>query len=306
MRDFIAYLFGKGRGRSVRAQMRRMRGREFLSRVYRNKTAFVGSVIVLVFALVALIGQSVVRFDLGVTGQTGAERWLPPSAAHWLGTDHLGRDLFGFLVAGAGVSMLVGAVATAISMVIGTVVGVVSGYFGKWIDVLLMRLTDFMLCIPWLPLCMVLAAILGSSLVNIILVIGLTGWAGSARLVRAQTLSVKEMAYVERTVSIGAKSGHIMIKHILPNVFPVVFANTVLSAAAAISTETTLSFLGLGDTSRPSWGMILYYANATSAVAKGAWWYFLPAGVCVVLVVLGLTLMGYAFDEILNPRLKER
>ncbi len=306
MKNFIAYLLGRGRGRTVRAQMRRMRSREFFRQVYHNKTAFVGTLIVLFFALVALVGQSIVQFDLGVTGETGADRWLAPSAAHWLGTDHLGRDLFGFLVAGARVSMLVGAVATAISMVIGTTVGVVSGYFGKWIDLFLMRLTDFMLCIPWLPLCMVLSAILGSNLINIILVIGLTGWAGSARLVRAQTLSVKEMAYVERTVSIGAKSGHVMLKHILPNVFPVVFANTVLSAAAAISTETTLSFLGLGDASRPSWGMILYYANSTSAVAKGAWWYFLPAGVCVVLVVLGLTLMGYAFDEILNPKLKER
>ncbi|HWQ58915.1 MAG TPA: ABC transporter permease [Clostridia bacterium] len=306
MKEFFKFLFRVGRARSVRAEMQRMRAREFFSHVYRNKTAFVGSMIVLLFALVAIVGQSVVRFDLGATGASGAERWLSPSPSHWLGTDHLGRDLFDFLVAGARVSMLVGAVATAISMVIGTVVGVVSGYFGRWIDIALMRLTDFMLCIPWLPLCMVLAAILGSSLVNIILVIGLTGWAGSARLVRAQTLSVKEMAYVERTVSIGAKSGHIMMKHILPNVFPVVFANTVLSAAAAISTETTLSFLGLGDTSRPSWGMILYYANSVNAVAKGAWWYFLPAGVCVVLVVLGLTLMGYAFDEILNPRLKER
>lgn len=306
MKKFFAFLFTENRRRSLRGEMRAMRTREFFRQIYRNKTAFAGSIIVLFFALVAIFGQSAVGFSLGDTGESGAMRWLPPSGEHWLGTDHLGRDLFRFLVAGARVSMLVAAVATAISMVIGTVVGVISGYFGKWVDVLLMRLTDFMLCIPWLPLCMVLAAILGASLVNIILVIGLTGWAGSARLVRAQTLSVKEMPYVERTVSIGAKSAHIMRKHILPNVFPVVFANTVLSAAAAISTETTLSFLGLGDTSQPSWGMILYYANANSAVAKGAWWYFLPAGVCVVLVVLGLTLMGYAFDEILNPRLKER
>lgn len=306
MKGFFDFIFQSNRKRSIRGVMRQMRVKDFFSQVYRNKTAFIGSLIVLFFTLLAIIGQSVVQFKLGETGASGADRWLQPSAAHWLGTDHLGRDLFHFLVAGARVSMLVAAVATAISMVIGTVVGVVSGYFGKWIDVLLMRITDFMLCIPWLPLCMVLAAILGSNLLNIILVIGFTGWAGSARIVRAQTLSVKEMAYVERTVSIGSKSGHIMAKHILPNVFPVVFANTVLSAAAAISTETTLSFLGLGDTSQPSWGMILYYANSTSAVAKGAWWYFLPAGICVVLVVLGLTLMGYAFDEILNPKLKGR
>ncbi|NLN59096.1 MAG: ABC transporter permease, partial [Deltaproteobacteria bacterium] len=191
-------------------------------------------------------------------------------------------------------------------MVIGTVIGIVSGYSGKVIDNVLMRITDFFLVIPWLPLMMVLAAILGTSIWNIIVVIGVTSWAGTARVVRSQTLSVRENQFVERTVSIGAGSGHIMLHHILPNVFPLVFANTILIAAAAITSETTLSFLGLGDPAHASWGMMLHYAFETGATSTGAWWYFLPPGLCVVAVVLAFTLMGYAFDEILNPKLKER
>lgn len=201
---------------------------------------------------------------------------------------------------------MVGALATMLSMVIGTVIGIVAGYKGKAIDNVLMRITDFFLVIPWLPLMMVLAAILGTSIWNIIIVIGITSWAGTARIVRAQTLSVREQQFVERTVSLGAGSIHIMIHHILPNVFPLIFANTVLIAAAAITSETTLSFLGLGDPSHASWGMMLHYAFATGATSAGAYWYFLPPGLCVVAVVLAFTLMGYAFDEILNPKLKER
>ena len=125
-------------------------------------------------------------------------------------------------------------------------------------------------------------------------------------MVRAQTLSVRERQFVERTVSIGAGHGHIMFRHILPNVFPLVFANTVLVAAVAIISETTLSFLGLGDPTMASWGMMLHYAFEGGATASGAYWYYLPPGICVVLVVLSFTLLGYAFDEILNPKLRGR
>ena len=307
MSNFFGFLFGHRRKlKSSRATVRAMRFREFLQQIHSNKAALIGTVIVLFFLLMAAFGQMFVRFDINNFAADTSTVWLSPSGEHWLGTDALGRDIFKFIIAGARVSMLVGLVATLISMFIGTLIGLVSGYFGKWVDMLLMRITDFFLSLPWLPLCMVLAALLGSSVINIILVIGFTSWAGTARIVRAQTLSVKEQQYVERTVSIGSRRGHIMFRHILPNVFPIVFSETVLVAGSAIGTETTLSFLGLGDASQPSWGIILYYANATGAVSRGAWWYFIPAGLCVVLVILGLSLMGYAFDEILNPRLKER
>jgi len=267
--------------------------------------AMTGVVILLFFLLLALLGPLFMPFSTMQFGNV-EDMLLPPSSQHLLGTDDMGRDVLANLVAGARISLLIGAVATAISMIIGTLIGIISGYFGGGIDNLLMRFTDFFLVIPWLPLMMVLAAILGSSLWNIIFVIGITGWAGTARVVRAQTLSVKERQFIERTVSIGAGSGHIMMRHILPNVFPLVFANTVLVAAVAIVSETTLSFLGLGDPTMASWGMMLHYAFEGGATAAGAWWYYLPPGICVVLVVLSFTLLGYAFDEILNPKLRGR
>ena len=279
--------------------------KQFGQSVRKNKLAMTGTIILSFFLLLAVIGPVLVPFSTMEFGEV-EDILLSPSAKHWLGTDDMGRDVLANVIAGSRVSLLIGATATAISMLIGTLIGIVSGYFGKAVDNLLMRFTDFFLVIPWLPLMMVLAAILGTSIWNIILVIGITGWAGTARVVRAQTLSVKERQYIERTISLGAGSFHIMMRHVLPNVFPLVFANTVLVAAVAIVSETTLSFLGLGDPTTASWGMMLHYAFEGGATAAGAWWYYLPPGLCVVLVVLAFTLLGYAFDEILNPKLRER
>ncbi|WP_409228939.1 ABC transporter permease [Gudongella sp. SC589] len=286
-------------------KMRLKKLKEFSRAVARNKMALTGSVILGVFILVAIFGPILVPFSTMEFGSV-EDMLQPPSSKFLLGTDDMGRDVLANLIHGARVSLLIGAVATMISMVIGTLIGILAGYFGKRVDNLLMRFTDFFLVIPWLPLMMVLAAILGTSLWNIIFVIGITGWAGTARVVRAQTLSVKERQFVERTVSIGAGNLHIMLRHILPNVFPLVFANTVLVAAVAIVSETTLSFLGLGDPTMASWGMMLHYAFEGGATAAGAYWYYLPPGICVVLVVLSFTLLGYAFDEILNPKLRGR
>lgn len=285
--------------------MRKKKIKQFFMAVVKNKMALTGAVILTIFILVAIFGPVFVPFSTMVFGEV-EEILNPPSRTHLLGTDDMGRDVLANLISGARISLLIGGVATAISMGIGTLIGIVSGYFGKGIDNALMRFTDFFLVIPWLPLMMVLAAILGTSIWNIIFVIGITGWAGTARVVRSHTLSVKERQFVERTVSIGAGSGHIMARHILPNVFPLVFANTVLVAAVAIVSETTLSFLGLGDPTTASWGMMLHYAFESGATSAGAYWYYLPPGICVVLVVLSFTLLGYAFDEILNPKLRKR
>ncbi|HHX92748.1 MAG TPA: ABC transporter permease [Clostridiales bacterium] len=289
----------------TKANLRRRRMREFLDQVKANKMALTGTIVLAFFVLTAIIGPFFFPFDVMEFGNV-EDILQPPGPGHILGTDDMGRDVLGYLIAGSRVSLLVGALATLLCMVIGTIIGIVAGYSGKAVDNILMRITDFFLVIPWLPLMMVLAAILGTSIWNIILVIGVTSWAGTARVVRAQTLSVRERQFVERTVSIGAGSGHIMLYHILPNVFPLVFASTILVAAAAITSETTLSFLGMGDPAHASWGMMLHYAFETGATSTGAWWYFLPPGICVVAVVLAFTLMGYAFDEILNPKLKER
>src|SRR5579875_713403 len=180
-------------------------------------------------------------------GRLGIGLLLPPSAAHWLGTDELGRDVFRELLAGAHVSLIVGLAATAISMVLGAGIGIVAGYYGRWGDAVLMRITDFFLVLPQLPLVIALAAFFGQSILIIILVIGMTGWPTTARIVRSQVLSLRERQFITRVRSLGASDLRILRVHILPNVMPLIFANTVLVIGGAILAEATLSFLGLGD-----------------------------------------------------------
>jgi peptide/nickel transport system permease protein len=269
-----------------------------------NSMGLIGLAILIFFAFMALVGPMLVTYTTSVEALD--KILLPPGATHWLGTDHMGKDVLAGVIMGSRTSLLVGIAATAMSMVIGALVGIISGYYGKAVDAILMRFTDVFLVIPWLPLMLVLAALLGPSLTNIILVIGITSWAGTARIIRSQTLSVKERPYVERARAIGSGDMHIMARHILPNVFPLVFANTILVAAVAILSETTLSFLGMGDPTHVSWGMMLHYAFERGATTLGAWWWIIPPGLSVVLVVLGFTFMGYALDEISNPRLRRR
>ena len=290
---------------TIQWEMRKKKLDAFWQGFKKNGMATTGGVILLFFILVAAIGPVLFPYNPMEFGTVDMVL-KSPSWNYPLGTDNLGRDVFRNLLSGARVSLMVGVLATLISMFLGTFMGIVSGYFGKTIDALLMRITDFFLVIPWLPLVLVLAAILGSSVWIIILVIGLTSWAGTARVVRSQTLSVKERAFIERAKAIGASHTSIMTRHILPNVFPLVFANTILVTAVAIISETTLSFLGLGDPSRPSWGMMLHYAFQSGAASSGAYWFFLPPGLCVVLVVLAFTFLGYAFDEMLNPKFRRR
>jgi peptide/nickel transport system permease protein len=274
--------------------------------IYRQNTmGLIGLVILIFFALMAILGPYIVSITtLSIDGVTQVMH--PPTDRYWLGTDDLGKDIFAGVIIGSRVSLLVGVAATAISMIIGTVIGIVSGFYGKTVDALLMRFTDVFLVIPWLPLMLVMAALLGPSLGNIIFVIGITSWAGTARIIRSQSLSVKERPYVERARAIGSGDAHIMFYHILPNVFPLIFANTVLVAAMAILSETTLSFLGMGDPTQVTWGMMLHFAFSMGAVSFGAWWWLLPPGICVVLVVLSFTFIGYALDEVLNPKLRRR
>jgi peptide/nickel transport system permease protein len=292
--------------RAVR-RTRRVRALKSSARLFaKNKMGVAGLAILTVFVVLAIFADVLVpEARLSVTEAPGAPL-EPPSSRFWLGTDELGRSVLDLVIQGSQISLLVGFLATAISMLIGALVGISAGYFGGGIGALLMRFTDWFLVIPFLPLAIVLGAILGRSLFVIALVIGLVTWAGTARVVRAQVLTLKERPYVERARALGASNGQIIARHILPNVFPLIFANTILVVAVAILTETTLSFLGLGDPFSVSWGSILESAFAEGAISLGAWWYLVPPGVCVVLVVLGFTMCGYAFDEILDPRLRDR
>ena len=229
-----------------------------------------------------------------------------PSSQYWLGTDENGRSVLALLIWGARISLFVGLLATVISMLIGTVVGLTSGYLGGWVGAILFRLTEWFLVIPFLPLAIVLATVMGRSLFNIALVIGVTSWPGTALLIRSQTLSIEGRPYLERARVLGAGRTHEITRHVLPNVMPMVFANTTLTVATAILSETTLAFLGLGDPTRVSWGSMLDSAFGAGAITAGAWWYIIPPGICVVIVVLCFTLIGQALEEVLNPRLRGR
>jgi peptide/nickel transport system permease protein len=262
---------------------------------------------ILVFFVVAALAAPVLADPVGldVTKANGPVLGSP-SSSYWLGTDENGRSVLTLLIWGARISLFVGLAATVISMVIGTLVGLVSGFFGGWVGRITFRVTEWFLVIPFLPLAIVLAAVLGRSLVNIVIVIGVTSWPGTALLIRSQTLSIKERPYIERAEAIGAGRWHQLGRHVLPNVMPMVFANTTLTVAIAILSETTLSFLGLGDPTRTSWGTMLDSAFEVGAITTGCWWYVIPPGVCVVLVVMAFTLVGQALEEVLNPRLRAR
>ena len=291
------------------AQLARRRRRASWARGWgrfrRNRGGLVGLVLLVFFVLVALGAPLLADHSgLEVTKATGGVLEAP-SVHYWLGTDDSGRSVLTLLIWGARISLFVGLMATLISMLIGTVVGLTSGYFGGWVGAVLFRLTEWFLVIPFLPLAIVLASVLGRSLVNIVIVIGVTSWPGTALLIRSQTLSVKERAYLERSRALGAGHAHQIRRHVLPNVVPLVFANTTLAVAVAILSETTLSFLGLGDPTRTSWGSMLDDAYSVGAITTGSWWFFVPPGVCVVLVVLAFTLVGQALEDVLNPRLQD-
>jgi len=194
--------------------------------------------------------------------------------------------------------------ATLMSSVIGSAVGVSAGYVKGWSSELLMRITDVFLVIPWLPLAMVLASIYPGSYWLIIIIIGLTSWPGTARVVRADTLRVAEQQFIERARAIGSKRLHILSRHVLPNTMPIIFANTVLVCAVAILAETMLSFLGLGDSTNMSWGSMLNEVWSTNA--PELWWWVLPPGLAIVFVLLSINLVGQAFDEVLDPKLRKR
>jgi peptide/nickel transport system permease protein len=300
--DATATISGSGLARRRRTEAIRRNWRLFRS----HRSGMFGLGLLLFFIAVAVFAPLLADADgLDITKATGGVL-EPPSSEYWLGTDDSGRSILTQLIWGARVSLFVGLLATLISMVIGTSVGLASGFLEGWPAAALFRVTEWFLVIPFLPLALVLATILGRGLFNISLVIGLTSWPATAFLIRAQTLSIKERPYLERARVLGVSRRQQVARHVLPNVMPMVFANTTLTVAAAILTETTLSFLGLGDPTRISWGTMLDNAFSVGAITTGAWWYIVPPGVCVVLVVLAFTLVGQALEDVFNPRLRGR
>jgi len=275
------------------------RVRDLLFHTWRGRFG-VGVLAVAIF--VAIFGSLLAPYD---PNASSTDVLASPTWSHPLGTTENGSDVFSQLLVGTRVSIVVGFAAAIISAFLGSVVGLAGGYFGGWTDRILDAFENWFLVIPTLPLMIVLARLLDPSLTVLIAVIGLTSWAGTGRIVRAQVLTLRERAFVERARALGAKDRYIIKTHILPNTLPLIFANTVLIIAVAILSEAALSFLGLGDPSKISWGSMLEAAFNSGAPSAGAWWYVVPPGLCITLVVLAVSLLGYLFEEFVNPRLRE-
>lgn len=293
--------------RSIAWQRRRRALANASAQYRRHVPGMVGLGILVVIVGMALLAPVISNEDeLRAVNTVDNPTWATPSEFPPLGTDNLGRSVWAQFVWGARISLLVGLAATLIAIVIGSVVGILAGFYRGVGSAVLMRLTEWFLVIPFLPLAIVMAAILGPSVRNIIVVIGITSWPSTARLVRAQVLTLKERLYVERSRALGASNRHLMGRHILPSVSPIILANLTLTVPIAILSETTLSFLGLGDPTRASWGKMLDDAFSFGALTRNAWWYYVPPGLGIMAVVLAFTLIGTALEEILDPRLRER
>ncbi|WP_081157720.1 ABC transporter permease [Ensifer aridi] len=295
----------RGRTRAVK---------RFLGQFLRDRGAQVGLVCLVFFLIVAAMPNMLVGPLQTAINATG-DFLAPPSGQHLLGTDEVGRDVLNLIVHGARISLTIALLATVISLVVGSTVGMASGYFGGWVDTWLMRITDFFFVMPSFVLALIITPvvlevmgrsgyILGFrlSLFVIITVIGMTSWSFVARIVRSQTLSIKERTFIDRARVVGSSNLSIMVRHILPNLVPQIAANGALVVAGAIYIETSLSFLGLGDPLQPSWGTLLSLAQRAGAASAGAWWYLGAPGVCALMVSLSFVLIGNALDDTFNPR----
>lgn len=284
--------------------------KESLKQIVATNVGVMAIILLVFFALLALLAPFPPMINEMYKPITGTDPQVSystsPSLRHPLGTDFMGRDLFSQLLEGARIAFTVGIVAAFMSVFIGTIVGLTSGYFGSLLDVLLMRIADIILTLPSLPFIIVFAAAIGKlSIWNIVLLIAIFGWPGVARVIRAQTLSLKERPYVEAAKISGANSLRIIFKHIGPNVLPFSFLYMTFGVSGAILTEAALSFIGLGDPSTVSWGMMLQWAFTTGHTFKAPYW-VLPPGLCISFLSLAFYLMGRALDEIINPRLRKR
>ena len=281
--------------------VRRLKGFWALYRA--SRIGMFGVLLILAFIAVALAAPWIAPYDpRALVGRP----FLPPMGGHRLGTDQVGRDIYSQLLWGSRISLMVGLLASAFSVAIGTAIGLLSGYFRGPVDSILMRITDLFITLPSIPLMLILAALLGRSVWNIIFVIAITGWTGTARMVRAQTLSIKERPYVEAARSVGARDSQVMFRHILPNIIPLIFANAIVGTVNAILSESGLSFLVVGDPTKSSWGLILRHANEVGAMATGRLWFIIPPGVCIMLIAIGFAFSSYSLDQIMNPRLRKR
>ncbi|MFF4146730.1 ABC transporter permease [Streptomyces sp. NPDC001698] len=295
---------GPGPGPRALARQRRRASVVRFWRQYRtHRAGLVGLAALVLCALVALTAPLTVGADVQSVTDAPGQPLESPSAHFPLGTDQFGRNLLGLVIWGSRVSLLVGLLAAVLSVAIGAVIGITAGHFRGWYATVIMRVTDWFLVMPTLVLAIALATVMSRSLGTIVLAIGVTTWPTTARLVRAQTLAVESRPYIERAKALGGGHWHVMSRHVLPNVMPLVLAQTTLIISSAILAEATLAFLGLGDPTVVSWGGLLQDAREAGAVSSGDWWYLVPPGIAIAVVALAFTLCGRAVEAVLNPRL---
>ena len=275
-------------------------GKDFRKRFWKNRMAVAGSVIVVLLFVVSLFAPWLAPYDPNAIDLKNV--LAPPSGGHPFGTDPLGRDVLSRMIWGAGISLKVGFVATGIAILIGTMLGAVAGYYGRWVDAVIMRFVDIMLCFPAFFLILAVIALLEPSIWNIMIVIGLTGWMGVTRLVRADFISLKERDFVQAARVIGAGDLRIIFLHVLPNAMASVLVTATLGVAGAILTESALSFLGIGvQPPTPSWGNILTAGKDNIDIA---WWLSFYPGLAILITVLGYNLLGEGIRDALDPRLR--
>ncbi|HEY63303.1 MAG TPA: ABC transporter permease [Caldilineae bacterium] len=276
--------------------------REVWRVLWHSRVGVIGIAILLLIGLMAVFADDLSPYS--PTERVG-QPFQPPSARHLLGTNDVGQDILSEIMHGARISLAVGILAALLAVLIGTLAGVVAGYYGRAVDAVIMRVVDLVLVIPFLPLMILLAAFLGPSFRNLIIVMAVLTWARPARVIRSQTLSLRGRDYIEAARAIGARDRRILARHVLPGVLPLSLAQLVLAASIAILVEASLSFLGLGDPTAKSWGTILYYAQVRGAFLSGAWvWWVIPPGLLITLTVLGFAFTGFALEEFLDPRLR--
>jgi len=275
---------------------------EFWRLYKQSRSGLIGLGIILFFVAIAILAPYISPYDPYAIVGTPFEA---PSSKHILGTDDSGKDVFSQVIYGTQTSLAIGFLAALSITAIGIAVGVIAGYFGGIVDIILIGLIDIILVLPALPLMIVLAAYLGPSIWNIVLVITIVGWAGTARIIRSQVLSLKEFPFIEAARAVGSSPARIIVKHILPNILPLALANMILQIPRAIVIEAGLSFLGLGDPTHVSWGMILYFAQNFGGFSRGCWWWIIPPGVSIVVASSAFIFVGQALDAIVNPRLRK-
>nr|WP_312291893.1 oligopeptide ABC transporter permease [Clostridium chromiireducens] len=274
----------------------------FLKRFFKNRLALIGSIFLIIFILIALFAPILSTYNRDSIDLSNIES--QPNINHILGTDELGRDIFTRLLYGGRVSLGVAISATALQLIIGVTLGCISGYYGKWVDNIIMRIVDTVMCFPFFVIAISIAALIGPSVWNVILLIGLLQWTGVARIIRAEILSLKQSEFIEAARAIGLSNSEIIIKHLLPNTLSPVIVNATLSVAQGILMEAGLSFLGLGVRQpQPSWGNILSAAQSMR-VLQYEWWLWIPAGLLVFLSVLSINFVGDGLRDALDPKMK--